>query len=109
MGEPKRRWWRKKRWWAVGLLWCAVAYTVGRGPAEYAAMRGWITQSMADAIYGPLDQTLPRYVGPVRYGPEGPFKRLVYREANPATERYYRYIDWWANLGHDARHHWQCD
>ena len=108
-GDPavtrKPPWWRRKRWWAVGVLWLGLTYGLSFGPAKYAAHRGWVRHEMVDALYIPATTLLPRYTGPWRYGPEGFGKRVKYRDHNPRTEKYYRYVDWWANLGFAHAHY----
>jgi hypothetical protein len=57
--ERKRPRWRKKRWRfaATGLI-LALSYPLSLAPAMYAAGRGWIGGSIADAFYAPIVHVL---------------------------------------------------
>lgn len=96
---PHRPWWRKKRWLAAGLLWLVLAYPLGRGPAAYAVVRGWLPVAYEQTLYAPLEAVLPR--------DSPPTKTLVFlngahfvlcRPPNPRAVWLYRYVDWWTAL-----------
>lgn len=129
--EPKKAWWRRKRWIAVAMIWLLAVYPLLRGPMEYAATRAMVPRGLLRAVYGPLDNFLPRYGEPYvtsqvvadpfaaepnsevsissgegtsRARPRSYGTPIFERDPHPLGSHYRRYIEWWAALAYRHEH-----